>query len=407
MRKSGIFHTTKLLFTAERPHEMSDTLLYNVLGQSSFVILNKALNRALGANESMILSFLVDRRNFTNGADFFYTIDNLCYDTALGEKAIRSAMKNLIDKGILIKKDFVGLPPKQYYNINMRAILGILSNPSPKGRDIPASIDNPSQMESINPLQKATLNPSPKGRDIYNNKDNNNKNNNIEFEKKVSNETYFSHSLVRNEISHDCVGKQSQDITPHLEATSQAQTTSQDELAKETKRGRQGSDSLFEAMPNPKRKQYQAEFEEFWKMYPKKEEKGKAYALYLQKVPKIISHEELCNRLSQQRKVWEAKRTQMQYIPQCQKWLRNDTFKDNFDEILESYRQDSYHAPNQQVSSEASRMAEIDKKIEAGRFTRDMEQEHIELYGRGAIDFDEYMRIFEENERRKKEQRLN
>lgn len=230
---------------------------------------------------------------------------------------------------------------------------------------------------------------------------------NIEFEKKVSNETYFSHSLVRNDISHDCVGEQSQDITPLLEATNQAQTTSQDESAKETKRGRQGSDSLFEAMPNPKRKQYQAEFEEFWKMYPKKEEKGKAYALYLQKVPKIISHEELCNRLSQQRKVWEAKRTQIQYIPQCQKWLRNDTFKDNFDEILESYRQDSYRAPNQQVSSEASRMSEIDKKIEAGRFTRDMEQEHIELYGRGAIDFDEYMRIFEENERRKKEQRLN
>ena len=163
-------------------------------------------------------------------------------------------------------------------------------------------------------------------------------NNNIEFEKKVSNETYFSHSLVRNEISHDCVGEQSQDMTPPLEATSQAQSTSEAQPAEETKRGRQGSDSLFEAMPNPKRKQYQAEFEEFWKMYPKKEEKGKAYTLYLQKVPKIISHEELCNRLNQQRKVWEAKRTQMQYIPQCQKWLRNDTFKDNFDEILESYQ---------------------------------------------------------------------
>lgn len=343
---------------------------------------------------------MIDKWRYFNGEDFYYLIEDIMDDIPMfKERKLRETISNLIDMGILVKKAFKGAPPKQFYNIDTEKLFNIIaSDANLKGF----------KKDGFDTCKNDTFNHCKNAGVQYNNNIyNNNKDNNIEFEKKVSNETYFSHSLVRNEISHDCVGKQSQDITPPLEATNQAQTTSQDESAKETKRGRQGSDSLFEAMPNPKRKQYQAEFEEFWKMYPKKEEKGKAYALYLQKVPKIISHEELCNRLSQQRKVWEAKRTQMQYIPQCQKWLRNDTFKDNFDEILESYRQDSYRAPNQQVSSEASRMAEIDKKIEAGRFTRDMEQEHIELYGRGAIDFDEYMRIFEENERRKKEQRLN
>ena len=309
---------------------MSDTLLYNVLGQSSFVILNKALNRALGANESMILSFLVDKRNFTNGADFFYTIDNLCYDTALGEKAVRSAMKNLIDKGILIKKDFVGLPPKQYYNINMQAILGILSNPSPKGRDIPASIDNPSQRESINPLQKATLNPSLKGRDIYNNKEN--KNTNIKTH-------YNAHASAREGGGVDFAN-----ALP-LRANANPSLQAEPAMPKELKRppshiniAKQTSYARFCAqLGKPYDSEQESAFNEFWGLYPRKSNEIKAVEAFLNALGRGVNINTLQEQLKRFKTLLKHKSTPIDKIPFASTWLDSERYNDDLESELAQF----------------------------------------------------------------------
>lgn len=78
-------------------------LISNTLGNSSFVILNKAVIKALGMHEAN---------------DFYYTIQDLANDTDLSDRECRNIMRKLVDKGILIKRAFEGIPPKQYYNIN-------------------------------------------------------------------------------------------------------------------------------------------------------------------------------------------------------------------------------------------------------------------------------------------------
>ena len=50
--------------------------------------------------------------------DFYYTISDLANDIALSERNCRAAIQKLINEKILIKKDFKGIPAKQYYTID-------------------------------------------------------------------------------------------------------------------------------------------------------------------------------------------------------------------------------------------------------------------------------------------------
>ena len=93
-------------------------LLSNVLGNSSFVLLNKAIIQKLGLDEAVLLGFIIDKWTYFNHDDFYYTIDDLSHDTGLSYRMCRKSLQSLINKGILIKKEFAGLPPKQYYSID-------------------------------------------------------------------------------------------------------------------------------------------------------------------------------------------------------------------------------------------------------------------------------------------------
>ncbi|HEH6263737.1 TPA: hypothetical protein SHR85_001656 [Campylobacter jejuni] len=143
-------------------------ILINTLSQNGYIVLNKTLIKHFKSLDlACVLSFLIDKWAYFNGDDFYYTIDNLQNDTFLSERNIRECIKKLIELEILIKKDFTGLPPKQYYNINYEIVISILN-------------------ESDNTLKNDTLNPCKNERvntfknysvlTIYNkNKDNNNK----------------------------------------------------------------------------------------------------------------------------------------------------------------------------------------------------------------------------------------
>lgn len=145
-------------------------LLSNVLGNSSFVLLNKAIIQKLGLDEAVLLGFIIDKWTYFNHDDFYYTIDDLSHDTGLSDRMCRKSLQSLINKGILIKKDFTGLPPKQYYNINDEMILNLLN----------CERDNTIKSDSLIPSKsdrdKTSKNDSVLNNNIYNNNIINNNN---------------------------------------------------------------------------------------------------------------------------------------------------------------------------------------------------------------------------------------
>lgn len=98
-------------------------LISNVLGINSFVILNKAVIKALGMHEAVALGFLIDKWTYFQHSDFYYRIQDLSNDTDLSERECRNIISKLVDKGILVKTGFIGAPPKQFYNINKDALI--------------------------------------------------------------------------------------------------------------------------------------------------------------------------------------------------------------------------------------------------------------------------------------------
>ncbi|EDK9115209.1 hypothetical protein GHK77_09055 [Campylobacter jejuni] len=143
-------------------------ILINTLSQNGYIVLNKALIKHFKSLDlACVLSFLIDKWAYFNGDDFYYTIENLQSDTFLSERNIRECIKKLIELEILIKKDFTGLPPKQYYNINYEMVISILNES-----------DNTLKNYTINPCKNERVNTCKNDSvlTIYNkNKDNNNK----------------------------------------------------------------------------------------------------------------------------------------------------------------------------------------------------------------------------------------
>lgn len=159
-------------------------IIANTLSQSSFIMLNKVLIKRLESLElACLLSFLIDKWSYFGCEDFYYTIEALEKDTLLSDRKIRSGIKNLIKLGILIKKDFAGLPPKQYYNINHDLLADILNKSylvPLSERDIPNNKNNngnTSKNANDNTSKNARVETSKNARVlpiIYNNKNNNN-----------------------------------------------------------------------------------------------------------------------------------------------------------------------------------------------------------------------------------------
>ena len=104
-------------------------LVANTIGMGGFVIVNKALIKYFGENDTPIaLSFIIDKWKYFECEDFYYKISDLMEDCQLSERKAQSSIKKLIEMGILVKKGFIGLPPKQYYNINTDKLIEILNN---------------------------------------------------------------------------------------------------------------------------------------------------------------------------------------------------------------------------------------------------------------------------------------
>lgn len=109
---------------------MTHHLLRNLLSQSGFIMLNKAMVKALGKDKALLLSFAIDKWAYNDGGNFYYTISDICDDIGICDKTARKILTELVEDGFLIKKEFAGLPPKQYYQIDGEALIDILSQPN-------------------------------------------------------------------------------------------------------------------------------------------------------------------------------------------------------------------------------------------------------------------------------------
>lgn len=83
-----------------------------------YISLSTAIIHKIGLPEALILGFMMDKWADFGYGDFYYTISDLANDIALSERNCRAAIQNLINEKILIKKDFKGIPAKQYYTID-------------------------------------------------------------------------------------------------------------------------------------------------------------------------------------------------------------------------------------------------------------------------------------------------
>ena len=91
--------------------------LLNIYEKNS-IKLSKKLIKELGLYDALILAFLADKWGECGYNSFYYIIAYLSKETGLSDRICRKSIQNLINKNILIKTKFQGLPPKQYYTIN-------------------------------------------------------------------------------------------------------------------------------------------------------------------------------------------------------------------------------------------------------------------------------------------------
>ena len=235
-------------------------LISNALGINSFVILNKAVIKALGMHEAVALGFLIDKWAYFQHADFYYTIQDLSNDTDLSDRECRNIMRKLMDKGILIKRAFEGIPPKQYYNINQNAIIDILKNPMPKKekptlenptKDLTLADSNPFKSDTFNPCKNDTFNPCKN--DTFNPC----KNDRVNTCKNDS-DIYNNNKVSNNK---DINNTEKEKIKKEKDCVSLSQNT--------------------ESPLNENPSDYKIEFEKIWTLYPKKQDKQAALNSYL------------------------------------------------------------------------------------------------------------------------------
>ena len=333
-----------------------NNFILNVLGQSNYVIINKSLMKSIGCHETILLSYMIDKWRYFNGEDFYYLIEDIMEDIPMfKERKLRETISSLIGMGILIKKDFKGAPPRQFYNIDAEKLFNIIaSDANLKGF----------KKDGFDHCKNNTFNPCENAVVQYNiNKDNNNRDNSIDFEKKVSNETYFSQSLVQNEILHDCEreNKADSNLSPK---PSENQTTS--------KKGRQGDLTLFESLP--KRNGYTEEFETFWIIYRKynAKHKAKAFEAYGKALKKGATHTQLLEAIKKQAEIWDIEKRLSNYTPHCSTWLNSGTYNDDFEAIkqqaissqqLQQRPQNGYYAKEKKYSEDGYELDEKGHRI--------------------------------------------
>jgi hypothetical protein len=105
----------------------------NILSQSSWWILNKALTKIVGIDAALLLADLISKQEYFyargelgKDGSFFNTRENIMKDTTLTFYRQNTALRILQDKGFLTFAN-KGVPPKTRFILNLEYISKIIS----------------------------------------------------------------------------------------------------------------------------------------------------------------------------------------------------------------------------------------------------------------------------------------
>lgn len=106
------------------------------LSHSGYLVINRALIRTIGLNETVLLSLMMDRDSYfiekkKDIDGWFYSVKEYIQDNLnLGRKPIDSAMNNLVNSN-LIETKLLGIPAKKYYRVNYDGIKDLMDRLEP------------------------------------------------------------------------------------------------------------------------------------------------------------------------------------------------------------------------------------------------------------------------------------
>lgn len=106
--------------------------IIKLLAQDSFITYNKQIAKVVGVNEAIVFGNLCSISNRFEDEEFFYQQEKIIEDTSLSERAVRIAIKNLEDVG-LIKVVKKGMPARYWYRINVESVVEIFNIVSTSG----------------------------------------------------------------------------------------------------------------------------------------------------------------------------------------------------------------------------------------------------------------------------------
>ena len=118
------------------------------VNNAGFVPVNKNLLKNLSINEALFLGELISKSAYyeergraitIDGQEgwFYCTVENMQEDTSLSKFQQKQAVKNLVEKGLILTK-VAGLPAKRYFSICTEVVLGLV-NPGVKVDEVLAS----------------------------------------------------------------------------------------------------------------------------------------------------------------------------------------------------------------------------------------------------------------------------
>ncbi len=101
-------------------------LLSNVIGQYSFLMINKSLARMFGIDVAILLAHLIYKMNYwyekTGDIEFYCIQNDIQKETTLSEYRQRKAV-NILVKNEILKIRYAGLPKKAYYSLMIPQLL--------------------------------------------------------------------------------------------------------------------------------------------------------------------------------------------------------------------------------------------------------------------------------------------
>lgn len=105
--------------------------LKKLIGNKAHWTLNKELVRKIGLSETLVLQHLIDLNENIFEGEFFQQIDRISEELSMGEWKVKECIKTLKERN-LITTEKKGMPAKNYYKINVKEVINLITNELPQ-----------------------------------------------------------------------------------------------------------------------------------------------------------------------------------------------------------------------------------------------------------------------------------